>query len=96
MRYKVINKCLYLGRVWEVGQVVELPSQPPHHFKPTSDEVNSFVAPKKDVMKPSTIKEKLVLSNVATKSKNIGFASSVEGDEIIPSYRELKNKKNKK
>lgn len=95
MRYEVIRKCVYVGRVWEIGQVAEFTTNPPHHFKAVANDVaitvdiNSDVVnpirPVKDPMRPITSPEITTFSEmVKHKPKPLGgFASSLKNDEPI-------------
>jgi hypothetical protein len=43
MKYKVLNKNYYLGRVWQVGETIDFDpkTNPPRHFKPLSQVVET-------------------------------------------------------
>lgn len=86
--YKCVRKCHWLGKKWNVGDVVELEIKPPHHFVLTAqDRPNaSLIKPAEDPWKVVTTKEVTSYSEIAKQSKTqrVGFASGLEETEEIP------------
>jgi hypothetical protein len=98
MKYKCIRKCHWQGKKWNVGAVVDLDIEPPHHFQAVADKTPATTVlsqPQEDPLKLKVKKEIVTLSELSDSSHQIfgGFAHTLSSEKPLKSIRELKNKK---
>lgn len=107
IKYKVIKKCFWNSRKWNVGDVVMLDTEPPHHLTRAleSDVVNRNIEKIKDNGWRGIVKDTKQESNkneiktyydMAMANSKMGssggFASSVAGGNAITNPKDFKNK----
>lgn len=84
MKFVAIRKNHIFGRVWEVGDVIELKDCPSHHFAPADDSGKPITEEAKkevfrDPMKPDIISDKPISLSELSQIPQAqgGFASSL-------------------
>jgi hypothetical protein len=110
-KYRVIRKCYYRNKKWNIGDVVELNEVPPPHFVLASD--NDIVSRFIDIKTDDGIKMKSNNEEVLSKRKEIstlyeasiinskmgvsaGFASTLGSSKPISNPKDLKLNRNGK
>lgn len=98
MNYKCIRKCTFKSRYWEPDQVCDFGKEAvPYHFVVTDEEANTeYPKPRVDIMsaKPIGVNAKTFYEiSKSGANTNVGFASSLQKDEVYHNPRQLKVKK---
>lgn len=95
--HKCIRRCTFMGRYWEKDQVCDFGKvTPPHHFIATDEEANTALPkPRIDIHAavPKGVNVKSFYEMAKNRlNTNVGFASTLEKDEIIHDPKQLKRK----
>lgn len=94
-KYKCIRKCHYIGRKFNIGDVVNFDHNPGHHFDEVEESVLVTIdlAPKVDPFKLADPKKDVrSFAEMQKQSSNNlgGFASSIAKEQPITDMRNLK------
>lgn len=100
VKYKVVRKCFWDNKKWNVGDIVELDKEPPHHFTKAleSEKVNRFI----NVVPISQMKSKEVSTYydmamaTASREKSAGFANNMSSNKAIFNQKDFKSSRSSK
>jgi hypothetical protein len=102
VKYKVIRKCFWDNKKWNVGDIVELDKEPPYHFTKasSSEQVNRLI----NVVPVSQMKSRAKEVNtyydmaIATESreKSAGFANNISSNKSVFNQKDFKSSRSSK